>query len=139
LKKAANEVGPLGSKISQGNQAIVKSSGATERFRQRCQKKSEREPVNAVFLLDGIISVPAARGINGVCLQAATSLYIPTKGQAIPHNSVKALLVTGVHVEVARPIGCGQPETPGISSILETFKRHKRQTATERDKCTLLI
>ena len=31
------------------------------------------------------------------------------------------------------------PGTPGIFSILETFKRHKRQTATERDKCTLLI
>jgi hypothetical protein len=46
----------------------------TERFRQRCQKKREREPVNAVFLLDGSISVPAARGINGACLQAATSL-----------------------------------------------------------------
>jgi hypothetical protein len=74
LKKAANEVGPLGSKILQGNHAIVRSSGATERFRQRCQKKSEREPVNAVFLLDGIISVPAARGINGACLQAATSI-----------------------------------------------------------------
>jgi hypothetical protein len=75
LKKAANEVGPLGSKISQGNHAIVKSSGATEIFRRCCQKKSEREPVNAVFLLDGSISVPAAPGINGACLQAATSLY----------------------------------------------------------------
>jgi hypothetical protein len=32
-----------------------------------------------------------------------------------------------------------RPGTPGIFSILETFKRHKRQTATERDKCTLLI
>jgi hypothetical protein len=31
--------------------------------------------VNAVFLLDGSISVPAAPGINGACLQAATSLY----------------------------------------------------------------
>jgi hypothetical protein len=29
--------------------------------------------------------------------------------------------------------------TPGIFSIWETFKRHKRQTATGRDKCTLLI
>jgi hypothetical protein len=74
-KKAANEVGPLGSKISKGNHAIVRSDdgGATERFRQRCQKKSECEPVIAVFLLDGSISVPAARGINGACLQAATS------------------------------------------------------------------
>jgi hypothetical protein len=75
LKKVANEVGPLGSKILQGNHAIVRSSGATEKFRQHCQKKSERKPVNAVFLLDGIISVPAARGINGACRQAATSLY----------------------------------------------------------------
>jgi hypothetical protein len=28
-----------------------------------------------VFLLDGSISVPAARGINGACLQAATSIH----------------------------------------------------------------
>jgi hypothetical protein len=74
LKKAANEVGPLGSKILEGNHAIVRSSGATEIFRQRCQKKSEREPVNAVFLLDGSISVPAAGGIHGACLQDATSI-----------------------------------------------------------------
>jgi hypothetical protein len=29
--------------------------------------------------------------------------------------------------------------TPGIFSISETFKRHKRQTATGREKCTQLI
>jgi hypothetical protein len=75
LKKAANEVGPLGSKISQGNHAIVRSSGATEIFRHRCHKKSECEPVNAVFLLDGSISVPATRGINGACLQAVQPAY----------------------------------------------------------------
>jgi hypothetical protein len=75
LKKAANEVGPWGSKILQGNHAIVRSSGATEIFCQRCQKKSEREPVNAVFLLDGSISVPAACGINGACLHRLQPAY----------------------------------------------------------------
>jgi hypothetical protein len=39
------------------------------------KKNIEREPVNAVFLLDESISVPAARRIIGACLQAATSLY----------------------------------------------------------------
>jgi hypothetical protein len=29
--------------------------------------------------------------------------------------------------------------TPGVFSISETLKRHKRQTATGRDKCTLMI
>jgi uncharacterized membrane protein YccF (DUF307 family) len=37
LKKAANEVGPLGSKISQGNHAIVRSSDAMEIFCQRAR------------------------------------------------------------------------------------------------------
>jgi ABC-type amino acid transport system permease subunit len=31
------------------------------------------------------------------------------------------------------------PGTPGVFSISETLKRHKRQTATGRDKCTLMI
>jgi TM2 domain-containing membrane protein YozV len=29
--------------------------------------------------------------------------------------------------------------TPGIFSILETLKRHKRQTATQRDKSALVV
>jgi hypothetical protein len=31
------------------------------------------------------------------------------------------------------------PGTPGIFSMSQTLKRHKRQTATGKDKCTLMI
>jgi hypothetical protein len=59
-------------KISQGNHTIVRSRMMELRrkdFVNVAKKNSEREPVNAVFLLDGSISEPAARRINGACLQ----------------------------------------------------------------------
>jgi hypothetical protein len=39
------------------------------------KKNIEHEPVNAVFLLDGSISIPVACRINGACLLSASSLY----------------------------------------------------------------
>jgi hypothetical protein len=43
------------------------------------KKNIEREPVNAVFLLDGRVSVPVSRRIYGTCAYSyslsATSLY----------------------------------------------------------------
>jgi hypothetical protein len=52
LKKAANEVGPLWSKISQGNHTIVRSRMMKLRrkdFDNVAKKSIEREPVNAAF------------------------------------------------------------------------------------------
>jgi hypothetical protein len=52
LKKAANEVGPLGSKISQGNHTIVRSQMMELRrkdFVNLAKKNIERELVNAAF------------------------------------------------------------------------------------------
>jgi hypothetical protein len=52
LKKAANEVGPLGSKISQGNHTIVRSRMMELRrkdFDNVAKKNIEREPGNAAF------------------------------------------------------------------------------------------
>ena len=52
LKKAANEVGPLWSKISQGNHTIVRSQMMGLRrkdFVNVVKKNIEREPGNAAF------------------------------------------------------------------------------------------
>jgi hypothetical protein len=52
LKKAANEVGPLWSKISQGNHTIVRSRMMKLRrknFDNVAKKNIEREPGNAAF------------------------------------------------------------------------------------------
>jgi hypothetical protein len=52
LKKAANEVGPLWSKISQGNHTIVRSRMMELRrkdFDNVAKKNIEREPGNAAF------------------------------------------------------------------------------------------
>jgi hypothetical protein len=57
LKKAANEVGPLWSKISQGNHTIVRSPMMELRwtdFVNVAKTNIEREPGNAAFRLAGM-------------------------------------------------------------------------------------
>jgi hypothetical protein len=57
LKKAANEVGPLWSKISQGNHTIVRSRMMELRWKDFvnvAKKNIEREPGNAAFRLAGM-------------------------------------------------------------------------------------
>jgi hypothetical protein len=57
LKKAANEVGPLWSKISQGNRTIVRSRMMELRlkdFVNVAKKNIAREPGNAAFRLAGM-------------------------------------------------------------------------------------
>jgi hypothetical protein len=57
LKKAANEVGPLWSKISQGNHTIVRSPMMELRWKDFvnvAKTNIEREPGNAAFRLAGM-------------------------------------------------------------------------------------
>jgi hypothetical protein len=57
LKKAANEVGPLWSKILQGNHTIVRSPMMELRWKDFvnvAKTNIEREPVNAAFRLAGM-------------------------------------------------------------------------------------
>jgi hypothetical protein len=78
LKKAANEVGPLGSKISQGNHTIVRSRMMELRrkyFVNDAKKNIERKPGNAAFQLARMCLNTTTRKINAACLLCATSLY----------------------------------------------------------------
>jgi hypothetical protein len=78
LKKAAMKLNHWGPKSRRGITPLL-DRGIMELVRKDfvdvAKKNIEREPVNAVFLLDGSISVPVARRINGACLLSATSLY----------------------------------------------------------------
>jgi hypothetical protein len=48
-------------------------------------------------------------------------------------------LYNALHISWMKITMTANQEHPDFFLILEIFKRHKRQTATERDKCTLLI
>jgi hypothetical protein len=77
LKKAANEVGPLRSKILQENHTIVKSRMMELRqkdFVNVAKKNIEREPGNAAFRLAGMCLSTTTCRINAVCLLSATSV-----------------------------------------------------------------
>jgi hypothetical protein len=73
--------------------------------------------------------------------EAICSVFLPAMLQATEAECQRELTTVSV-----RKAGQGLPDpiqlpsrTPRIFSISETFKRLKRQTATGRDKCTLLI